>query len=77
MKLLSGKHRRQILADVAERLNYLYYGWNQVVIHLKSNNVLLDSEMRGHVGDFGLANDHNEIPNITRWWGDVGLPGAD
>ncbi|CAN0846622.1 L-type lectin-domain containing receptor kinase S.1 [Linum grandiflorum] len=76
IKLLNWKQRRQILADVAEGLNYLHNGWDQVVIHrdIKSSNILLDSEMRGRVGDFGLAKlyGHNEIPNTTRVVGTLG-----
>ncbi|CAN1834802.1 L-type lectin-domain containing receptor kinase S.1 [Linum perenne] len=74
--LLNWKQRRQILADVAEGLNYLHHGWDQVVIHrdIKSSNVLLDSEMRGRVGDFGLAKlyGHNEVATTTRVVGTLG-----
>ncbi|KAG5234172.1 L-type lectin-domain containing receptor kinase [Salix suchowensis] len=56
-KLLNWQQRRQILADVAEGLNYLHHGWEKVVVHrdVKSSNILLDSDMRGRLGDFGLA----------------------
>ncbi|CAL1405254.1 unnamed protein product [Linum trigynum] len=74
--LLSWKQRRQILADVAEGLSYLHHGWDQVVIHrdIKSSNILLDAEMRGRVGDFGLAKlyGHNDAPNTTRVVGTLG-----
>ncbi|XP_050222372.1 L-type lectin-domain containing receptor kinase S.1 [Mercurialis annua] len=74
--LLNWQKRRQILSDVAEGLNYLHHGWDQVVIHrdIKSSNILLDSEMRGRVGDFGLAKlySQNEVPNTTRVVGTLG-----
>lgn len=75
-KLLSWDQRRQILADVAEGLHYLHHGWDQVVVHrdIKSSNILLDSEMRGRLGDFGLAKlyQHGEVPNTTRVVGTLG-----
>ncbi|OAY30818.1 L-type lectin-domain containing receptor kinase S.1 [Manihot esculenta] len=75
-KLLNWQQRRQVLADVAEGLNYLHHGWDQVVVHrdIKSSNILLDSEMRGRLGDFGLAKlySHNEVPNTTRVVGTLG-----
>ncbi|KAJ6970591.1 L-type lectin-domain containing receptor kinase S.1 [Populus alba x Populus x berolinensis] len=75
-KLLNWQQRRQVLADVAEGLNYLHHGWDQVVVHrdIKSSNILLDSDMRGRLGDFGLAKlyGHNEVPNTTRVVGTLG-----
>ncbi|KAM4107413.1 hypothetical protein ACB094_04G142300 [Castanea mollissima] len=75
-KLLGWEQRRRVLADVAEGLNYLHHGWDQVVIHrdIKSSNILLDSEMRGRLGDFGLAKlyEHGEVPNTTRVVGTLG-----
>ncbi|KAL2515266.1 L-type lectin-domain containing receptor kinase S.1 [Forsythia ovata] len=75
-KLIDWEGRRRILADVAEGLNYLHHGWDQVVVHrdIKSSNVLLDSDMRGRLGDFGLAKlyMHGEVPNTTRVVGTFG-----
>ncbi|KAK7265639.1 hypothetical protein RJT34_33261 [Clitoria ternatea] len=75
-KLLGWEQRRRILVDVAEGLNYLHHGWDQVVIHrdVKSSNILLDAEMRGRLGDFGLAKlyQHGEVPNTTRVVGTLG-----
>ncbi|KAL1218432.1 L-type lectin-domain containing receptor kinase S.1 [Cardamine amara subsp. amara] len=68
--------RRQVINDVAEGLNYLHHGWDQVVIHrdIKSSNILLDSEMRGRLGDFGLAKlyEHGGASNTTRVVGTLG-----
>ncbi|KAJ0049558.1 hypothetical protein Pint_15534 [Pistacia integerrima] len=75
-KLLGWKQRRLVLADVAEGLNYLHHGWDQVVLHrdIKSGNILLDAEMRGRLGDFGLAKlyQQGEVPNTTRVVGTLG-----
>ncbi|KAF5933058.1 hypothetical protein HYC85_029229 [Camellia sinensis] len=56
-KLMNWEGRRRVLSDVAEGLNYLHHGWDQVVIHrdIKSSNILLDNDMRGRLGDFGLG----------------------
>lgn len=74
--ILSWPGRRRVLSDVAEGLNYLHNGWDQVVIHrdIKSSNVLLDSDMRGRLGDFGLAKlyQHGEVPGTTRVVGTLG-----
>jgi hypothetical protein len=75
-KLLDWQQRCRVLADVAEGLNYLHHGWDQVVVHrdIKSSNILLDSDMRGRLGDFGLAKlyQHGEVPNTTRVVGTLG-----
>ncbi|KAB1215661.1 L-type lectin-domain containing receptor kinase S.1 [Morella rubra] len=75
-KLLGWEQRRKVLADVAEGLNYLHHGWDQVVVHrdIKSSNILLDSDMQGRLGDFGLAKlyQHGEVPNTTRVVGTLG-----
>ncbi|XP_044476352.1 L-type lectin-domain containing receptor kinase S.1-like [Mangifera indica] len=75
-KLLGWKQRRLVLADVAEGLSYLHHGWDQVVLHrdIKSGNILLDAEMRGRLGDFGLAKlyQQGEVPNSTRVVGTLG-----
>ncbi|XVF49311.1 hypothetical protein PTKIN_Ptkin04bG0001200 [Pterospermum kingtungense] len=75
-KVLGWKQRLLVLADVAEGLNYLHHGWDQVVVHrdIKSSNILLDAEMRGRLGDFGLAKlyEHGQVPNTTRVVGTLG-----
>ncbi|KAM1209672.1 hypothetical protein EV1_015241 [Malus domestica] len=74
--VLGWERRRRVLADVAEGLNYLHHGWDQMVIHrdIKSSNILLDAEMRGRLGDFGLAKlyQHGEVPHTTRVVGTFG-----
>ncbi|XP_077217610.1 uncharacterized protein LOC143851982 [Tasmannia lanceolata] len=49
--------RLNIAIDVAAALDYLHYQCQMPIIHrdLKPSNVLLDDDMNGHVGDFGLA----------------------
>ncbi|KAL4600575.1 hypothetical protein ACB092_11G208700 [Castanea dentata] len=54
---LSLLQRLNIAIDVANALDYLHHHCQTPIIHcdLKPSNVLLDVEMIGHVGDFGLA----------------------
>ena len=54
---LSLLQRLNISIDVANALDYLHHHCQPPIVHcdLKPRNVLLDDEMVGHVGDFGLA----------------------
>ncbi|XP_028056139.1 probable LRR receptor-like serine/threonine-protein kinase At3g47570 [Camellia sinensis] len=49
--------RLNIAVDVASALDYLHHHCSEPIVHcaLKPSNVLLNNEMIGHVGDFGLA----------------------
>ncbi|KAJ0963343.1 hypothetical protein J5N97_028465 [Dioscorea zingiberensis] len=73
---LNWAQRFHIIKGVASGLDYLHEGWEQVVIHrdIKANNVLLDSELNGRLGDFGLARlyDHGTDPQTTHIVGTMG-----
>ncbi|OEL13424.1 L-type lectin-domain containing receptor kinase IV.2, partial [Dichanthelium oligosanthes] len=73
---LNWAQRFKIIKDVASGLFYLHERWEKVVIHrdIKASNVLLDSEMNGHLGDFGLARlyDHGTDPQTTHVVGTMG-----
>ncbi|KAK0603144.1 hypothetical protein LWI29_001831 [Acer saccharum] len=68
--------RIRILRGVACGLLYLHEEWEQVVLHrdIKAGNVLLDADLNGKLGDFGLARlyDHDSIPQTTHLVGTVG-----
>jgi serine/threonine protein kinase len=75
-KMLSCEDRIRILKDVAFAVLYLHEGWEAKVLHrdIKASNVLLDKDMNGRLGDFGLArmHDHGQVPNTSRLVGTVG-----
>ncbi|KAJ9541183.1 hypothetical protein OSB04_027689 [Centaurea solstitialis] len=54
---LSLRQRVMIALDVAHAIHYLHQECEIPIIHcdLKPSNILLDSEMVAHIGDFGLA----------------------
>ncbi|XP_031280045.1 L-type lectin-domain containing receptor kinase IV.2-like [Pistacia vera] len=64
------------LRGIASGLLYLHEEWEQVVLHrdIKLGNVLLDAELNGRLGDFGLAKlyDHYSNPQTTNLVGTVG-----
>nr|DAD28260.1 TPA_asm: hypothetical protein HUJ06_029728 [Nelumbo nucifera] len=73
---LSWVQRYRILKGVASGLLYLHEEWEQVVLHrdIKASNVLLDDDMNGRLGDFGLARlyDHGSNLQTTNLVGTVG-----
>ena len=73
---LSWSQRFQVIKGAASGLLYLHEGWDQVVIHrdVKASNVLLDGELNGRLGDFGLARlyDHRTDPQTTHVVGTLG-----
>ncbi|KAG2690628.1 hypothetical protein I3760_09G196500 [Carya illinoinensis] len=76
MTVLNWEQRFKIIKDVASGLLYLHEGYEQVVIHrdIKASNVLLDTELNGRLGDFGLARlyEHGSNPSTTRVVGTLG-----
>ncbi|CAN6228981.1 unnamed protein product [Urochloa humidicola] len=74
--VLDWEQRFQIIKGVASGLLYLHEDWEQVVIHrdIKASNVLLDADMNGRLGDFGLARlyDHGVDPQTTHVVGTMG-----
>ncbi|XP_031249473.1 L-type lectin-domain containing receptor kinase I.8-like isoform X2 [Pistacia vera] len=68
--------RFRIIRGIASGLLYLHEEWEQVVLHrdIKPGNVLLDAELNGRLGDFGLAKlyDHDSNPQTTNLVGTVG-----
>ncbi|KAJ0984518.1 hypothetical protein J5N97_002874 [Dioscorea zingiberensis] len=73
---LSWEQRYKILKGIALGLLYLHEEWEQVVVHrdVKASNVLLDADMNGRLGDFGLARlyEHGQNPNTTHVVGTLG-----
>lgn len=73
---LNWRQRFYVIKGVALGLNYLHEEWEQVVIHrdIKASNVLLDGELNGRLGDFGLARlyDHGKDPQTTHVVGTLG-----
>ncbi|KAK3420741.1 hypothetical protein EUGRSUZ_J02660 [Eucalyptus grandis] len=73
---LNWRQRFRVIKGVASGLLYLHEGWEQVVIHrdIKASNVLLDADLNGRLGDFGLARlyDHGADPQTTHVAGTLG-----
>ncbi|OEL32648.1 L-type lectin-domain containing receptor kinase IV.1, partial [Dichanthelium oligosanthes] len=74
--ILSWEQRFQIIKGISSGLLYLHEEWEKVVLHwdIKPSNVLLDDEMNGRLGDFGLAKlyDHDADPQTTHVVGTIG-----
>lgn len=73
---LNWEQRFHIIKGVAFGLFYLHDKWEKVVIHrdIKPSNILLDGEMNGRLGDFGLSRlyDHGSDPHTTHIVGTMG-----
>ncbi|GAV78301.1 Pkinase domain-containing protein/Lectin_legB domain-containing protein [Cephalotus follicularis] len=73
---LDWPQRFKILRGIASALLYLHEEWEQVVLHrdIKASNILLDANLDGRLGDFGLAKlyDRDSNPQTTQL---VGTPG--
>jgi serine/threonine protein kinase len=74
--ILNWARRWHIIKGIASCLVYLHEEWEKVVIHrdIKASNVLLDGDMNGRLGDFGLARlyDHDADPQTTHVVGTIG-----
>ncbi|TMX00623.1 hypothetical protein EJD97_000441, partial [Solanum chilense] len=74
--VLKWEQRFKIIKGVASGLLYLHEGYEQVVVHrdIKASNVLLDAELNGKLGDFGLARlyEHGSNPSTTKVVGTLG-----
>jgi serine/threonine protein kinase len=74
--VLNWSQRYRILKGVAAGLLYLHEEWEQRVVHrdVKASNVLLDADLDGRLGDFGLARlyDHGKHPQTTKVVGTLG-----
>ncbi|XP_042494265.1 L-type lectin-domain containing receptor kinase IV.2-like [Macadamia integrifolia] len=78
---LNWNQRFQIIKSVASALLFLHEEWEQVVVHrdIKSSNVMLDRELNGRLGDFGLAKlyEHGGDPKTTHVVGTFGYLAAE
>ncbi|KAL1289193.1 hypothetical protein HN51_057838 [Arachis hypogaea] len=74
--MLNCEERIRIIKDVAFAVLYLHEGWEEQVLHrdIKACNVLLDKDMNGKLGDFGLArmHSHGQVASTTKLVGTVG-----
>ncbi|KAF7000608.1 hypothetical protein CFC21_016474, partial [Triticum aestivum] len=74
--VLDWDKRFRIIKGIASGLLYLHEECEKVIIHrdIKASNVLLDNEMNGRLGDFGLARlyDRGANPQTTHVVGTIG-----
>ncbi|KAJ8642390.1 hypothetical protein MRB53_019084 [Persea americana] len=74
--VLNWDQRYKILRGIASGLLYLHEEWEQVVLHrdVKASNILLDADLNGRLGDFGLSRlyDHGTNPQTSHVVGTLG-----
>ncbi|XP_010425969.1 PREDICTED: probable L-type lectin-domain containing receptor kinase I.5 [Camelina sativa] len=65
--VLSWSQRLVIVRGIASALFYLHREAEQVVLHrdIKASNVMLDAELNGRLGDFGMARFHDHGSNAA------------
>ena len=65
---LSLPQRLDIAVDIVDALDYLHNSCQPPVVHcdLKPSNILLNQDMRAHVGDFGIARVLDESTSKTQ-----------
>ncbi|XP_022766197.1 L-type lectin-domain containing receptor kinase V.9-like [Durio zibethinus] len=71
---LNWNQRFSIIKDVASAVAYLHEEWVEVIIHrdIKASNVLLDDDLKGKLGDFGLARCSKHAQETTHLAGTFG-----
>ncbi|XP_031505894.1 L-type lectin-domain containing receptor kinase IV.2 [Nymphaea colorata] len=78
---LSWEQRFKILKGIASGLLYLHEEWEQVVVHrdVKASNVLLDGDLNGRLGDFGLSRlyEHGANPKTIQIVGSFGYMASE
>ncbi|XVF04358.1 hypothetical protein REPUB_Repub05bG0075600 [Reevesia pubescens] len=72
--VLNWNQRFSIIKDVASAITYLHEEWLEVIIHrdIKASNVLLDDDLNGKLGDFGLARCSKHAQETTHVAGTFG-----
>ncbi|XP_061951850.1 putative receptor-like protein kinase At3g47110 [Populus nigra] len=70
--------RINIAIDVAAALDYLHHHCHSPIIHcdVKPSNILLDKDMIGHLGDFGLARIFQEFSEPSLESSSAGIKGT-